>query len=242
MPEDSAYSVARDAAKACALASAASAPPLWLFSQLTPYHFLFVAPTTLSLFGSLINVCAFTGYLLAAAAIPTSFLYAYGVGTEFRDRGSAFLSLGIVFMAVTHFYHGVMGWGPPNEISRTIGALLLLSVVIRWITPVHRFFRAHPLFFVPVAFTIGISLAVLALYDFSSPMVFPRRITDGLGHTQTTFISIKGDDYTFYIAKNVLDFRFWDWLAALAGALVYLGVMITWQNLLKPSAPGPKAD
>jgi hypothetical protein len=227
MAEDAAYSAARATVKACVLASAAAAPPLWLFSRLTPYHFLFSAPTTLSWFGTIMNVCSFTGYLFAAAAIPTCVLYLYTIGSaswvpDVPDVLATFL---IVSMAVIHFYHGAMGYGSPNTISRAIGALLLLPVAIRWIVPVRRFFHAHPLLFVPVAYAIGIGLAVLMAFAYASP----------------EDLSLKSDDYSFYTAKSVLKFRFWDWLTAGAGALFYLAATIMWRDLLKPSTPGPEA-
>ena len=241
MAEDAAYRTVRATARACALASTAAAPPIWLFSQLTPYHFLFFAPTTLSWFGSLVNVWAFTGYLLAAAAIPTYLVYGYVIGLTSRVS-TIFPTLLIISMAVIHFYHGVMGYGPPNAISRTIGVLLLLPVAIRWIVPVWRFFRAHPLLFVPVAYAIGIVLAVLMEFAYASPSKIPQTILDRLGHTQTVYTSVPDDGYSFYTTKNVLEFGFWDWLAAGAGALVYLVAVTIWRKLLKPSTPEPEAD
>jgi hypothetical protein len=77
MAEDPTYSAARVIARGCAVAAAAIAPPLWLFSRLTPYHFQFSAPTTLSSLGVLLNVCAFTGYLFAVAALPAFIMYGY---------------------------------------------------------------------------------------------------------------------------------------------------------------------
>lgn len=240
MADNAAYSAARATARACVLASAASAAPLWLFSRLTPYHFLFSAPETLSSFGDLINVCAFTGYLLAAAAIPTFILYFYAIGTG-SWPASVFATLAVGSMAVIHFYAGVMGWGPPNAISRSIGALLLVPIAIRWIVPIQRFFRKHSLLFIPVAYSIGISLAVLMAFAFAAPEKMPVRITDQLGHAKSIYIAIKSD-HSFYTAKNVLEFGFWDWIAAGAGALGYLGAAIIWRNLLKPSTPAPKPD
>ena len=192
-------------------------------------------------FGSLINVCAFTGYLLAAAAVPAYLLSLYVTGLASWVE-SVLLSLPIVFMAVVHFFHGVMGFGGPKAISRTIGSLLLLPVAIRLIVPVQRFFRAHPLLFVPVACAIGIGLAISVAFAFAAPVEVPLRITDRLGHTRTIYIATKSDDYSFYTGKTLLEFKFWDWLAAGAGALVYLGAVTFWRNLLKPSTPEPKAN
>jgi hypothetical protein len=241
MAEDVARGVTRAAARACILASAATAIPLWLFSRLTPYHFLFSASTPLSRFGTIINVCAFTGYLLAAAAIPTYLVYLYAIGYA-SGAATVIPTLGIVSMAVIHFCYGVMGYGPPNLTSRIIGVLLLLPVAIRLIVPVRRFFRARPLSFVPVAYAIGISLAILALFAYASPELMPVSITDNLGHNKTVYIPMPGDDFSFYTTESLLEFGFWRWLAAGVGALTYFAAALTWQNLQKPPAPEPKAE
>lgn len=236
MAENAGYNLARAIARACVLISAASGPPFWLFSRLTPYHFLFSAPTTLTSFGNVINVCAFTGYLLAAAAIPTYLLFGYVI--EASWFAGILGTFAVISMAVIHFYAGAMGYGPPNAVSRAIGTLLLLPVAIRWIMPVQRYFRAHPLVLIPVAYAIGISLAILMAFAYASPMQVLVHITDQPGHTKSMYI--KSDDYSFYEASNISEFGFWDWLAAGAGALVYLRAAIIWRNLLKPSAPAPK--
>jgi hypothetical protein len=234
MPEGSAYSAAKVAAKLCTTALAATAPPLWLFSHLTPYHFLFSAPTNLSSFATLINVCAFTGYLLAAGVFPVWVLAGYAIRVGSRIE-NVLLTVPIVGIGVCHFYRGMYGFGPPDTSSRTVGTLVLLAVVIRWTPPLQRFLRAHPTPSVIVGYTFGIALVILIVLGFNAPTYVPVWLPDQLGQTAVHYIPIKGDDHSFYEAKKVSEFGFWDWLAAVGGMLVYLAAVSFWKSLLKPS-------
>ncbi|HLM82343.1 MAG TPA: hypothetical protein VE957_02155 [Terriglobales bacterium] len=220
----------RTAARVWTTALAATAPPLWLFSRLTPYHFLFSAPADLGYFGTVVNVCTFTGYLLATGILPTLYFSFLAVSAKslFTNLFATALS---IFFGVNFFTRGILLQGHPDFTGRAIGAVILVGAIVKWIPALQRLMRSHPLVSLLVGYSVGIGVVIVISFGWNQDVWMPVR-----EHGQLlAYVPIKSDPYTFYQGKALFEFAFWDWAAALAGGIVYVAAARYWKSLLDPS-------
>jgi hypothetical protein len=220
----------RTAARLWTTALAATAPPLWLFSRLTPYHFLFSAPADLGYFGTVVNVCAFTGYLLATGILPTLYISFLAVSAESLLTNLFATALSILF-GVSFFTRGILLQGHPDFAGRAIGAVLLVGAIVKWIPALQRLMRSHRLVSLLVGYGVGIGVVMVISFGWNQDVWMPW-----IEHGQLlAYVPVKSDPYTFYQGKALSEFAFWDWAAALAGGIVYVAAARYWKSLLDPS-------
>jgi|SRR5208283_5998021 len=220
----------RTAARVWTTALAASAPPLWLFSRLTPYHFLFSAPADLGYYGTVVNVCAFTGYLLVTGILPTVFVSFLAVSAKSLVVNILAAAWSVLF-GVCFFTRGILLQGHPDFTGRAIGAVILVAAIVKWIPALQLFMRSHSLASLLVGCSVGIGVVIVISFGWNQDQWMPF-----VQHGRVVaYDRVPSDPYTFYQGKALSEFAFWDWAAALAGGIVYVAAARYWKSLLDPS-------
>lgn len=207
-------------------ALAATAPPLWLFSRLQSYQFLFSAPSDLGKFATLINVFAFTGYLLAQGLVPLCCLLVLVSSAKSFAANLFFTTWGLC-AGFFIFTRGILFVGHPDLAAHAIGTILLVAIIVRWVPVLQRYGRSHAFAFLIVVYAVAIGIVILVAFWNTQPVWMPVR-----EHGQLlAYVPIPGDPYTFYEGKALSAFQFWDWTAALAGGAVYLATAYYWRRV-----------
>jgi len=244
MRDGTEYKTWRFVANFGASAAAITGPTLWLFSRLTPYHFLFSAPVPLGWLATVMNVCAFTGYLVLAGLIPTFLVVGLAVHKEGSGLMDSVVSLAFVLMAGAFFFRGLFGpqfnpAGLPDPLDKAIALFLLLPVIFRWTPLLQRSVRAWPTTFLVATYSAAIAMVIWVVLEYTHPSYFAsysRNLPPGV-HINP----IKSDVGPFYESKSVSSFGLGDWLATVLGAAVYFSALAIWKRLIK-EPPTPESN